>query len=164
MSKQADRIRASAASLAALEEDFSTPAPKQYPAVAKTMPPPANTQPSAAEKPVAVAPAPAAAPKPVVEAPAVEAKVAEPEPPKAEAIENAEEERPSRRVPKRAAKTEAPRAQQASRVGKVPLNIWTAEEKRRALKIHAVSQGTTLEELMNEALDDYMKKHKIRVG
>lgn len=55
-------------------------------------------------------------------------------------------------------KTAAP----PSRVGKVAINVWTSEPKRRALKSFAVAEGLTLDELMTEALDDLMRKRRIR--
>lgn len=162
MSKQADRIRASAASLADLEEDFSTPAPKTYPVVTKTLPlQPESSQPSAAGKPAVIVPAPNPAPAPVEEASVAEA--AEIQAKTVAHRESGTEERVTRREGRRATKTQTQRLP-PSRAGKVPVNIWTSKAKRQALKVYAVTHETTLEELMNEGLDDLLKKHRIRVN
>ena len=42
---------------------------------------------------------------------------------------------------------------QASRAGKVQVQTWVSEEKRRALKIAAVQSDRTIEELLNDAID-----------
>lgn len=160
MSKQADRIRASAASLADLEEDFSTPAPKTYPVVAKTLPPlPEIPQPSASDSPVVIVPPPS--PASVEESSGAEA--VETQVKTAAHRDSGAEERVTRREGRRATKTQTQRLP-PSRAGKVPVNIWTSKEKRQALKVYAVTHETTLEELMNEGLDDLLKKHRIRVG
>ena len=157
MSKQADRIRASAASLADLEEDFSTPAPKTYPVVAKTLPPlPETTQPSASDSQVVIVPPPSPEETSAAEAAVTQVKTAAHR-------DSGAEERVARREGRRATKTQTQRLP-PSRAGKVPVNIWTSKEKRQALKVYAVTHETTLEELMNEGLDDLLKKHRIRVS
>lgn len=158
MSKQADRIRASAASLADLEDDFSTPAPKTYPVVAKTFPPqPESPPPSAAVSPAVIVPPPA--PAEITSG----AEAAEPQVKTAAHRDSGTEERLTRREGKRATKAQTQRLP-PSRAGKVPVNIWTTKEKRQALKVYAVTHETTLEELMNEGLDDLLRKHRIRVN
>ena len=42
---------------------------------------------------------------------------------------------------------------QASRAGKVQVQTWVSEEKRRALKMAAVQSDRTIEELLNDAID-----------
>lgn len=161
MSKQAERILASAASLADLENEFRTPAPKDYPSVK----PPANTPPSATAKPLLITP-------PLVEAPVVEAQpvpaptevVPRPQSSVEPAAPVVDPAAARRRVGKGAARAAAAQKLPPSRVGKVPINVWTTEEKRRALKVHAASEGTTVDELMTEGLDDLIKKRRIRVG
>jgi hypothetical protein len=136
MSKQADRVKAAAASLAALEDDFQVPAPKQYP----TAPPPA----AAAVVPASVASEPVA----IVEPAAAAVIVKEPRP-RRKARGRGEGGTPGYRVP-------------PSREGRVPINTWTTETRRRAVKAYAASNGHTVDELMTEALDDLMKKRRIR--
>ena len=50
-----------------------------------------------------------------------------------------------------------------SRAGKVAINFWTTEARRGALKAYAATQGTTVDALMDEALENLFKLHGIRV-
>ncbi len=47
---------------------------------------------------------------------------------------------------------------QASRAGKVQVQVWVAEETRRRLKLLAVSSDRTVEELLAGAINDLIRK------
>lgn len=50
------------------------------------------------------------------------------------------------------------KAQQASRAGKVQVQVWVTEETRRRLKLLAVSSDRTVEQLLAGAIADLLKK------
>lgn len=50
------------------------------------------------------------------------------------------------------------KARQASRAGKVQVQVWVTEETRRRLKLLAVSSDRTVEQLLAGAITDLLKK------
>lgn len=59
--------------------------------------------------------------------------------------------------PQRAPREEGTR--QASRRGKVQVVTWVPEETRRRLKLLAIGQGRTVEEVLATAIDDILASH-----
>jgi plasmid stability protein len=45
-----------------------------------------------------------------------------------------------------------------SRVGKVSLTIWTDDDRRRRLRVQAAETGRSIQELVEEALDEKLAK------
>jgi len=53
------------------------------------------------------------------------------------------------------------KSQQASRQGKVGIQFWTEPETRKQLKRFAMEYDRTLDDIMREAVADFMTKNKI---
>jgi len=57
-------------------------------------------------------------------------------------------------------KIEAPVAR-ASRAGRVGIQVWVDPSKRKKLKHYSADTGRSVDDFVNEAIDDFMVKHKI---
>ena len=63
--------------------------------------------------------------------------------------------------PAREGKGASSSSRQASRSGKVGIQYWTDPETRKALKLYAAKTDRTLDDIMREALEAFMKANKI---
>ena len=52
-------------------------------------------------------------------------------------------------------------AARASRAGRVGIQVWVDPRKRKKLKHYSADTGRSVDDFLNEAIDDFMVKHKI---
>jgi hypothetical protein len=60
--------------------------------------------------------------------------------------------------------TETPKRAGGSRAGRVPIGGHFPAEKRRQLKMQAVQQNRTVEDLLGEAIDDVLEKYQPKIN
>ena len=80
-----------------------------------------------------------------------------------EAIPHGDPVRTAVAKPARAAKAATAAKRPPSRADKVAINFWTSEARRAALKAYAATESTTVDALMDEALENLFKLHGIKV-
>jgi hypothetical protein len=85
------------------------------------------------------------------------AKVTPPTTPPVPKAASARESPPLRAA--RATKSESRANAQKSRVGRVPVQTWIPEEKRRSLKVLSAKTGISVEDYLENCIDDLLKRH-----
>jgi hypothetical protein len=64
-------------------------------------------------------------------------------------------------VVRRASTAKATSSQQASRMGKVQVQVWVTEDVRRRLKTLALNSDASVEQLLSGAIDQLLRKANI---